>query len=1198
MSMDQDKDEAHKRLDELVKCKAVEKLKAGKLHEITYENTQQLLEILDQSESGELAAEELRVLKGIKDLNLSDDDIDQLIADCDKDGSGKLNVEELHVALQQGSLNYKIVLEALGQGAKRREHDQCNRDELLEFLKFEHETNDALCSLPITLLSFFLFFVLVTIHLQVHTAYGMQSAIQGEVEGEGKPYLGTYVHDVPTFWTWMQQSYVGAQFKSSQDKLKQYPYPGRFAVYNQIIGGTQVVKTFSSQNTTCDQSGPLPKIYDSSGGRCHKTGPEDSTSEFFLYHEDVSELVSHIQYLDQIDWVTQDTRQLDFTNVYYNANLGLFTDFHLTFDWQGDGFVKIVFGMESYAADPYSNWWYIVIDVLYMLILTRMLYQELSEMLPRLLNGLDGFLQYWEFWNVVDWLNIVLGTVSFVVWGLICSKVSTELQEAITALPTKQLDEWVTANQTYFTTDQLEDLISIPAYQDQIKNVHTISASIASMHKDLRTITFFYSFTLMLKFFKAFQANPRLNIVVMTMSDSAVDIVHFAIVFTTIFFVFSLMAHVVFGSKMLEYHTQVRAVFMTWRVLLGDFELEEMELVDFLLANVWFFVFQVLVMMILLNMLLAIIMDTYSGVVGKGGKKTIWDQTREAVTTVRETRGHLPLLYIRCEMEDEDQKAHPGEQVTTKSLRKAFERDKMSRANAEYLIRKTNEYLKEKEEKCELQMHDAIRLVGQTKTMVMKINDTAEQTLGILKKAEKAPMEARQEAIMAGIDPDTNPHWQEQMMKGPIQKDKIAQNTPMITNGAPTNNNMYSNSPYSSPGYGGYAGAPLMINVVQDGHPFAVNEESNQQTQPTQPMGGQGAPFAPSNANNTRSYGTPTPNPLYNPTGTQGMMAQNFNNGFGNTGMTSTMPSVTNVSVNMAYSQQAGATTITPQMAGGGGTGGGGASGVQMQELIDRISRLEQNNAANFGDLKTFIEQRDAWMMERMTQVDRRCQKVEVLSDRLYTLLRDIDVQKLSEVPMEVRQALSSQRDGPSNRRQAGQAEEERHGVYMDGDNLIFDTSDNDRFVLRDASDMPDNPRMPETLDRERDSSHSVLGTSPHRIGVNSHRVEERLNNIADQLEHLLSLAEETPKMTSMLWRMDLNLRQLTGTAHNLPANHPLLQAQVQPQAQPANESHSPSRRSSRQASAMRGTTSIQGSAQNSRIGTKASFLPVPEGQG
>merc|ERR1719199_377394 len=254
----------------------------------------------------------------------------------------------------------------------------------------------------------------------------------------------------------------------------------------------------------------------------------------------------------------------------------------------------------------------------------------------------------------------------------------------------------------------------------------------------------------------------------MTINDAAVDIIHFFLVFMTIFMVFSMMACTVFGPKIREFHTQARAFFYCWRILLGDFDVEAMEGVDYMLANVWFLAFQIMVMMILLNMLLAIIMDTYSGVVGKGGNKTIWDQTREAVNTVRETRGHLPLLYIRCEMEDEDQKAHPGERVNSKSLRKAFERDKMSRSNADYLVRKTVEFLQEREEECELKMHDAVKLVGQTKTMVLKISQDTSKTLDMMKAKEREPIDLRHDAILAGLDPD-DPQVLAQMKAAKIQ---------------------------------------------------------------------------------------------------------------------------------------------------------------------------------------------------------------------------------------------------------------------------------------------------------------------------------------------------------------------------------------------------------------------------------------------
>lgn len=306
----------------LAKCKALEKLKKGELHAISMENAQELFDVLDSAERGtELSTEDLRVLRTIPDLHLSDEDIDNLIRDCDKDDTGKISLPELYQALHQGSLVYKTVLNELGQGPKVYNKNECTRDELLLFLNDEDDRMQALCSLPITLVSFLLFFLLVSFHLEIKIAFKMQFAIQGEVEGEGKPYLGTYVHDVPTFWYWMKTSYVSAQFKSTKDKLITYPYPGRFAAYNQIIGGTQVVKHQINKAGRCSQSVMLQGFYDSLlGGRCHKDGPANTTSEFLLYHEDSKHLIDQINFLEKYNWVDQNTVQLDFNSVYYNAD--------------------------------------------------------------------------------------------------------------------------------------------------------------------------------------------------------------------------------------------------------------------------------------------------------------------------------------------------------------------------------------------------------------------------------------------------------------------------------------------------------------------------------------------------------------------------------------------------------------------------------------------------------------------------------------------------------------------------------------------------------------------------------------------------------------------------------------------------------------------------------------------------------------
>jgi len=630
--------------------------------------------------------------------------------------------------------------------------------------------------------------------------------------------------------------------------------------------------------------------------------------------------------------------------------------------------------------------WLYGIDIVYIIILARMTYAELMEMLPRLLNGLDGFIQYWEFWNLVDWLNIAFGSVFFALWFMICEENAGPLQAAILALPTKKLDTWVISNTSYMKPDELNDYVEggTAKYTDQIAHVHQVAAGIAATHGNLRTVTFFYTFTLMLKFFKAFQANPRLNIVVMTMTSAAVDIIHFFIVFMTIFCVFSLMASLIFGPKMIEFSTQMRAFFYCWRILLGEWDLEPMEGVDYYFANIWFNAFQIMVMMILLNIMLAIIMDTYSGVVGIGGDVTIWEQTRLAVNTVRETRGHVDLLYIRCEMEDEDAMSHPGEHVTSKSLRKAFEGDKMTRANADYLVRKTVEWMEEKEEECELKMHDAIKLIAQTKTAVLKISGDTHKTLDMLKAAERAPTDARHDAIMAGYDPD-DPHSMAQMqaaMDGGDDMGKPAQSSVgqsqqdmSMMGGGMMGGGMMGGMQNNMSMMGGMGGMPQDMSMMgmSGGHPMGVPEM--QQNLPMQ--------LSNSYQNQGQTGG-------FQPNGTMSTMG-------GSMGMQQGGP--------MGFNNQQPMAMQSMQQ----GAGGPGMNQLmeKMQQMQAKMSQMQEM----MGDQRDYIERRDAWLETRASQLDRRFQKVEVLSDRLYAMVRSFEGTDLGAVPREVKKALDMHMD-------------------------------------------------------------------------------------------------------------------------------------------------------------------------------------------
>merc|ERR1719451_170305 len=87
-----------------------------------------------------------------------------------------------------------------------------------------------------------------------------------------------------------------------------------------------------------------------------------------------------------------------------------------------------------------------------------------------------------------------------------------------------------------------------------------------------------------------------------------------------------------------------------FRIMLGDFDWETMNIIGRPQAAAWFWSFMWLVNMVMLNMLLAIVMDVYTEVKGGigGDAETLWSQTKEIYQRWRKRRQGLrkSLEYV------------------------------------------------------------------------------------------------------------------------------------------------------------------------------------------------------------------------------------------------------------------------------------------------------------------------------------------------------------------------------------------------------------------------------------------------------------------------------------------------------------------------------------------------------------------------
>jgi hypothetical protein len=180
---------------------------------------------------------------------------------------------------------------------------------------------------------------------------------------------------------------------------------------------------------------------------------------------------------------------------------------------------------------------------------------------------------------------------------------------------------------------------------------HSVHNTVQHVYR-FRVVLAMFQFLIGGRLFKAFDAQPRLALVTRTISRAGVTLVHFMVVWLSVFFVFIISAVVLFGQEIKYFANISRASHTTFRILLGDFDWEEVHAVGRAQAYIWFWLLQWGLNLVMLNMLLGIILDTYaevkSEILNQPGVETLWSQVIEIyIRTTRVMRQQwisLPLI--------------------------------------------------------------------------------------------------------------------------------------------------------------------------------------------------------------------------------------------------------------------------------------------------------------------------------------------------------------------------------------------------------------------------------------------------------------------------------------------------------------------------------------------------------------------------
>jgi len=125
------------------------------------------------------------------------------------------------------------------------------------------------------------------------------------------------------------------------------------------------------------------------------------------------------------------------------------------------------------------------------------------------------------------------------------------------------------------------------------------------------------------KVFKYLSKVPRMDSILLTVSTCAFDLVLFFIMFSIIMFGFTAAFYIVFGPYLSDYNSLATCFGTLFRILLGDFDYQSLDEVNSTMAPILFYSFIVMGFMLLMNMLLAIVCDSFADVKGNQSEEDL-----------------------------------------------------------------------------------------------------------------------------------------------------------------------------------------------------------------------------------------------------------------------------------------------------------------------------------------------------------------------------------------------------------------------------------------------------------------------------------------------------------------------------------------------------------------------------------------------
>jgi len=536
---------------------------------------------------------------------------------------------------------------------------------LIKHVLGEIEEMESCMSLPFTLLMFVVYAIIVITHYDNEPVNAVEDSITHDIVENANfafsgPWIGHKgiddVNSYADFWSWMVHGFLPLIFiqapTSSEGRVINYSLGewsnvssslwerGYLLQYNKIIGGVRVQQERGHRHE-CET---MPEFHEFYGKKCvgpsgYELFPEMSNAKmstdpqgiFWLYaNENLSNLTQACHEREARGWLNEATRKVEVAIPVFNGELGVYSIVYVDFFFSRGGHIwKRIIPLSTYFIWFRDLAFDITIDVVWVSCLLWIFCSETFKIWGffRIGGWKSVRSDYLRVWNILDWTAVGYGAV-IIIWFYMVLRRTERINSELLKLA--KMDDQVERAAYHAQVSVLFDMLEVEVHDSQL----------------FRLFLGCYPVLTMARLFKAFAAQPRLSIVTRTLSKAGADLIHFLLVFISVFLTYVIAGIVLFGREVDNFTNFNRSVITSFRAMMGDFDWDAMMRVGRPEAFTWFFTFMVTIVLLLMNMLLAIVMDSYQeqkAIVGDA--ETLWDEATQFVTRTRGIRaGRLVRL--------------------------------------------------------------------------------------------------------------------------------------------------------------------------------------------------------------------------------------------------------------------------------------------------------------------------------------------------------------------------------------------------------------------------------------------------------------------------------------------------------------------------------------------------------------------------